>query len=346
MEEISVSLTGSTMYSDYSRNDNGYSTASHNLYNYLYEAGIKMSRLSQEADINISFAVPQHHILLANSYNILYSAHETTEICDRWVKCLDKGDEVWATSSWIADVYRAKVKNPVHVVPHGVSGKFIPVKRKLQDNKFIFLHIGEPYIRKGGQVTVEAFIEEFGDNPDVILLIKCYPEGHTIRVPDKDGNLVAPETIYPNIKTMSQSLSFSDYLKVLHNTHCLVYPSWGEGFGMMPLECMASGMPVISSWEWAEYKDDIKHKIESDLVPVPERIPSYLVESYLGEIYMPRKESIRKLMREVYENYEQEFKESAVKAVAIHKKWNWEDIMEKYAIPRLKKIKEKLNEGI
>ena len=115
---------------------------------------------------------------------------------------------------------------------------------------------------------------------------------------------------------------------------------------MMPLECMASGMPVISSWEWAEYKDDIKHKIESDLVPVPERIPSYLVESYLGEIYMPRKESIRKLMREVYENYEQEFKESAVKAVAIHKKWNWEDIMEKYAIPRLKKIKEKLNEGI
>ena len=342
MEKVKLNVTGATMYSDYSTNDSGYATASNNLYNQLYEAGYDVQRLSQEAQINISFAVPQHHIMLANAYNVLYSAHETTELCERWANCLNKGDEVWATSSWIADVYRKKVNKPVYVVPHGVSGKFIPAKRKLKDNKFIFLHLGEPYIRKGGQVTVEAFIEEFGNNPDVLLLIKSYPQGHTIRVPDENGKQVAPELLYNNIKVIRDSLSFSDYLKMLHNTHCLVYPSWGEGFGMMPLECMASGMPVISSWEWAEYKDDIKHRIESDLVPVPTQIPGYLKESYLGNIYMPRKDSIRKLMREVYENYEEEFQESAVKAVKIHKEWNWEDVIAKYALPRLKEIEGKI----
>lgn len=342
MEKMKINLTGATMYSDYSTNDSGYSTASNNLFSQLKDAGYDVAQLSQEALINISFAVPQHHIMLANAYNILYSAHETTELCERWIKCLNKGDEVWATSSWIADVYRKQIDKPIYVVPHGVSGKFIPAKRRLQDNKFIFLHLGEPYIRKGGQITVEAFIEEFANNPDVLLLIKCYEQGHTIRVPDENGILVAPEMLYSNIKVIRDSLSFSDYLKMLHNTHCLVYPSWGEGFGMMPLEAMASGMPVISSWEWAEYKDYIKHKIESDLLPVPKKIPEYLKESYLGDVYIPRKESIKKLMREVYENYNQEFEESAKKAIAIHKEWNWEDVIVKYALPRLEEIKEKL----
>ena len=107
---------------------------------------------------------------------------------------------------------------------------------------------------------------------------------------------------------------------------------------MMPLEAMASGMPVISTWEWAEYKDNIEYKIESDLVPVPERIPSYLKDSYLGEIYLPKIESIRYNMRQVYNNYEQAFENAWKKSFSIHKTWNWEDVIEKYALPRLKDI--------
>ena len=335
---MKVNFVGVSLDSDYSKQDSGYSTAGKNISDTLSDAGINITRLDLKADINLSFASPPNHIMFSGMYNILYSAHETSEISDYWAKCLSKGDEVWATSSWTADVYRKKIDKPIHVVPHGVSGKFVPGKRKLKDNKFIFLHVGEPYIRKGGQAVVDAFLQEFEGNNDVLLLIKSYDQGHTILVDNGNGELVEPQKIHSNIKTISQSINFNDYLKILHNTHCLVYPSWGEGFGMMPLEAMASGMPVISTWEWAEYKDDIEYKIESDLVPVPERIPSYLKDSYLGEIYLPKIESIRYNMRQVYNNYEQAFEDAWKNSFSIHKKWNWEDIIEKYALPRLKDI--------
>lgn len=337
-KKMKLNLTGVNLNKDFGKQDMGYPTAAANMAQGLIANGFKLSNFDLSSPINISYTTPDRHLLFSGAYNILYSCHETTEISDYWAECLNKGDEVWAASQWVADVFRKKVDKPICVFPHGVSGKFVPAKRKLREDKFFFLHTGEPYIRKGGQVAVEAFLEEFADNEDVIMIIKAYDKGHTILVDDGTGKKVAPEVAYKNVKTIKQSLNFSDYLKMLHNTHCLVYPSWGEGFGMMPLEAMATGMPAITTWEWAEYKDSISHRIESDLTDVPEVLPDYLKDTYLGQIYVPRIDSIRQNMRKIYDNRDKEFQNSFNKSIQIHKQWNWEDVAAKYAVPRIKEI--------
>lgn len=342
-EKIKLNFTGVSLDSDYALQDSGYSTAGNNIQKNLSNFGFDIKSLDLASKINLSFASPPNHLMFSGMYNILYSAHESSEISDYWARSLSKGDEVWAPSTWTANVFKEKLQRDVHVYPHGVSGKFVPAKRRLNEGKFFFLHAGEPYVRKGGQVAVEAFLEEFAGNDDVIFIIKSYPQGHTILVEDETGKLVEPEKAYRNVKTIKQSLNFSDYLKLLHNTHCFVYPSWGEGFGMMPLEAMASGLPTITTWEWAEYKDIITHRITSDIVPVPDRVPKYLKETYLGNVYMPRKESLQNQMRMVYNNHLDEFEESFEKSIQIHKKWNWEDVTEKYAVPKLKEIFGELN---
>jgi hypothetical protein len=99
----------------------------------------------------------------------------------QWSRMYPRRRNFWAQMAAIPKVY---------VAPHGVSGAFVPAKRRLQDNKFIFLHLGEPYVRKGGQATVDAFLQEFEGNDDVLLLIKCYDEGHTILVPDGEPSAI------------------------------------------------------------------------------------------------------------------------------------------------------------
>jgi glycosyltransferase involved in cell wall biosynthesis len=52
----------------------------------------------------------------------------------------------------------------------------------------------------------------------------------------------------------------------MHQHHCLVYPSHGEGFGLIPLQAIATGMPtILTDWsaldEFSEYGIKLDYKI-------------------------------------------------------------------------------------
>lgn len=96
----------------------------------------------------------------------------------------------------------------------------------------------------------------FGNNPDYQLTIKSH-HFHSIRVYDKDGRFFNPEDLYSNIKAINEDYSVEQLVALYHSHDVLIYPSWGEGFGFIPLQALATGMPTICTYDWAQYKNTL-----------------------------------------------------------------------------------------
>ncbi len=55
-----------------------------------------------------------------------------------------------------------------------------------------------------------------------------------------------------------------------HQHDVMIYPTYGEGFGFIPFQALATGMPVISTHEWADYKKYLGPlKLNSTLIDSP-----------------------------------------------------------------------------
>jgi glycosyltransferase involved in cell wall biosynthesis len=240
----------------------GYGNAGMHVVRSLQALGHTVPFDDASAPVQIAFCPPHWYKFHEGQYKIGYTPWESTELPDGWVDKMNECDEVWATSEWVAKVYKdAGVVKPIHVYYHGLDHKWTPKKRE-SGNVVKFLHMGEPALRKGGQMTVDAFRSVFGDREDVHLTVKAYHQ-HFLRVWD-NGKITTPEKVYNNVSVITESLPERELLELYHNHDVLVYPSYGEGFGLIPLQALGTGMPVISTWEWAPYRDRLPQSLRLD----------------------------------------------------------------------------------
>ena len=229
----------------------GYGAAGFKVVTSLQELGHEVPFDDATAPVQISFNPPHWYKFHEGQYRIGYTPWESTALPDGWVKAMNECDEVWATSEWVANVYEmAGVKRPLHVYEHGLDKRWEPRRRKSGD-VVKFLHVGEPALRKGGQMTVDAFREVFGDRTDVHLTIKAYNQ-HFLRIWD-NGKITTPEEAYSNVTVITEQMHFNELLDLYYEHDVLVYPSYGEGFGFIPLQAIGTGMPVVSTLDWAPY---------------------------------------------------------------------------------------------
>lgn len=309
----------------------GYSHASYQILKTLDSMGFDTRIKDNSAPIGISMGFPADYKFAPHQYKIGYTAWESTELKDGWLERMFMCDEVWATSSWTANVFKEKLgREDIHVYPHGIDVDWKPKKRKRKD-VFRFLHIGEPQLRKNGQLVVDAFIELFGNDPNYQLIMKCSNINST-RIFNEDGTIAGgPDAKYSNIKMITIPLKHSQMVELYWKSDAMVYPTTGEGFGFIPLQAIATGMPVASTTEWAEYKDYIT-------VPVPAKLsPSIYPQLHPGEIYNVTKDDVKKSLIELVENYDQHAKNTFKNSFKVHEEYDWNRVTQPTA-ERLKKI--------
>ncbi|MFZ9740552.1 MAG: glycosyltransferase [Candidatus Nanopelagicaceae bacterium] len=303
----------------------GFGYAGQNIVKSLNELGHKVSFANPKSEVQLNFTQPHQYKLHRNQYQIGYTPWESTKIRHEWKEIMNACDEVWATSDWVADVYKNNgITKPIYVYPHGIESIWSPKKRVQREGRPLkFLHVGEPSPRKDGQLVVESFIKLFGNNPEYQLTIKA--QGfHTVRIYHKD-QLVVPEDIYTNIKVITEDYPIERLVSLYHEHDVLVYPTWGEGFGFIPLQGLATGMPVISTYDWAHYKKFLGPlKLNSRLTDAEvEGVPKAVGDPHIGQFYKPDRKHLEDQMVYAALNFKAMSGYYYAQSTKIHEEYNW-----------------------
>ena len=285
-----------------------------------------------------------NHLKNSGDFKIGFTTTEVTGIPHDWVMTFNELDEVWATSEHAKKAFiDSGVKTPVYVIGEGVDPDYfhpeITPFAKLPSQKFRFLSNFAWGKRKGVDVLFEAFRREFSKEDDVCLMLKVLPsyQGHDIKQEMKNvyqRRGAAPVYLY------DVELEKYEMGQLYTSAHCFLWPSRGEGYGLPVIEAMACGLPVIIS-NWSAHLEfatrDGKPKpgvllIDGKVEPYEKGDSIY----YPGfDWFNPSVDSLRKQMREVYENY-QKYRTAALEtSIEIRKNWHW-GVSTDRAIERLK----------
>lgn len=293
----------------------GYGNAGFNVVTSLQKLGHEVPFDDPTAPVQISFCSPQWYKFHPGQYKIGYTPWESTELPNGWLEFMNQCDEVWATSQWVAQVYRnAGVTVPVHVYEHGLDEKWEPIERT-HDGVTRFLHVGEPAVRKGGQMALDAFRAAFGEREDVHLTLKAYCANFLRGW--KDGEFHNSEGLmYNNVTVINDMLHPSELRQLYADHHAMVYPSYGEGFGFIPLQAMGTGMPVISTYEWAPYAKYIT-------LPINGRWDRSIWSVHPGNVLYPDYDELKRAYLFMHRHIDQALRTSYDLAPRIHEEYNW-----------------------
>jgi glycosyltransferase involved in cell wall biosynthesis len=313
-----VDASGDTWYSQ------GYYNAALATIRALQEKECAVFYAREDIPYHINFCPPTYY-QLRSKYNIGYTPWESTKIPPHWIDSMRKCDEIWATSDFIKDIYiKNNVNANVFTIPHGISPEFSIVERELT-GKFNFLHVGGDSKRKNAQMVVDAFLELYDGNNDFQLVLKynkfCYAECYV------DDQLV-PAYKHPQIIGIPDNFSTEDLVALYHKCHCMVYPTMGEGFGMIPFEAIATGLPTIVT-NLTGCADFAKYGIPLEATFVKADWQDHLYDCDTGEWASPNFQQLLDLMEHVVNEYD-DFKKYAVKSArVIHSEWSWSSVADK-----------------
>ncbi|GAX76012.1 hypothetical protein CEUSTIGMA_g3455.t1 [Chlamydomonas eustigma] len=179
---------------------------------------------------------------------------------------------------------------------------------------FVFISTFKWEMRKGWDVLLSAYLEEFSDHDSVELYIltKAFMTGSSYEsdmmshAEKRLGMRTEKERAgAPALYVISDHLSAEDYAGLYRSADCYVIPTRGEGWGMPITEAMSMGLPVIvTGWSGtADFVDDrVGYLLKYNLSQVPSTEPWWFQGAKWADADIAH---LRQLMRHVYEHPEE-----------------------------------------
>jgi len=152
-------------------------------------------------------------------------------------------DGLLAPSTWAQQVLQRDFPDkPVVLCPHGILSdfRFRPLwsERRAADKKFTGLHVTSSRLsRKGTTELVEAWMR-MDDKSELHILAN--PQHRALI-----GRMVQEKGAEKRVFVFPGQYEQSVYVRSLHIYSVVVQPSRAEGFGLVPLEARACGVPAV-----------------------------------------------------------------------------------------------------
>lgn len=241
-------------------------------------------------------------------YKVLASMWEATVLPEAFRENLHEFDLVVVPSEHNRELFSRYHPN-VRKVWLGVdTDEWKPVDRKPPEDRFVFL-IGGSGKRKGTDLAYRAFKRVFktwpSDMPTPYLVMKS----------------PRPEDFYGDrIERVGGRISDRDEQQLYGMAHCYLQPSRGEGWGLQPLQAMATGMPTILTnahghAEFAEYGIPIGYTMAKS---------DYFIYGDAGDWWEPSLDELCERMEDVYLNYPAHLKRAQQMARHIVDTYSWD----------------------
>ncbi|MDD9269968.1 glycosyltransferase [Paenibacillus sp. GCM10023248] len=243
--------------------------------------------------------------------NIARTTFETDRIPDDWVPELNKFNEVWVQSTFNLDTFaKSGVDVPLRLIPNffdtnaydlDVKPLAMPVAKS-----FLFLAVFDLQQRKGYDILLEAFLNEFSQKDNVALVIKIRNSGGIHKLESVIDEHPKSKREMPAIYMIDQMLSTRELLGLYKACHAFVLPTRGEGWGRPFFEAMLMEMPVIGTG-WSG-QTDFMNESNAYLVKVEQliRIQNSDYPMFNGHLWaQPSIPDLQKKMRYVFEHPEE-----------------------------------------
>jgi glycosyltransferase involved in cell wall biosynthesis len=327
--------------------NNGFGNAGYNVSSALVRLGHEVPFRSLDAPVEVAFSHPKYDFWTSpdwDQYRIQYTPWESSVLPDGWMEGFQRCDEVWTPSPLIARWFaEAGVKKDIKVYQHGLDPVWLQARRerKRENKPVTFLHHGEPAPRKGGQMALDAFRAAFGkNNSDVHLVFKSF--GHTtvrarIWIPEDNEYFIlgAPEDHFGNVSVIrSSKWSTEELIALYKSVDAMVYPGWGEGFGLIPLQALGAGLPTICTEAWAPYSNFLQPelRLDSELVDTP------WPRMHPGKMFKPNFDDLVEKYRYVYDNYDDVAQDAAVVSSKVEEFYDWDRLTQEAFAPIVQKF--------
>jgi len=311
-KEYHIAWVGSEQPTD------GYGSSNLNILKVLAGTSVRAHRIDspegKECTVGVGYTplVAEPLALLPTPYRILLTMFEADEWPKHWVTAANCVNQVWVPSTFCREwLIRSGCEAPVYVVPFGIDPTvyyLMARPKEAEGGTFTFGFAGAASPRKGFDALIQAFQTEFAGDDPVRLAI------HTTailssRIP-KDERIV-----------LSTAPRTPDEMREFYNTiDCFVMPTYGEGFGLTPLEAMGCGCcAAVTDWSGCkDYLGDYTLRIASDgLVDVAGYHGSG------GQWARPNMQSLQYCMRWAYEHRAECRKMGTAAAKVVAKTWTW-----------------------